>query len=296
MNKKIVLGFSVVLIGVIIYQTITIHNIKQQLEEIDLNNSSNISGVYSSINNINTNIQQTLNKELSKTHLTTDVNFKFNSADNNTYKLDLRVELKRAGNDSKVIFMYKGVNDNEWQQIELQKSNELSYVGQIQLNYEGNYEYKVVTKGTISESGDIETINQYDFMPKSPNVSFGASYDENITGKGFTQNQKIIDYILSAYYSDGNDVPVNGKMKISSIDVTANVSGEDKTYNCNYMKEERDEKNNELLRQERYEVNIPRTELEGEVKSVKMKITYDNGIIDFKDITEDFKRQYNIGW
>lgn len=69
---------------------------------------------------------------------------------------------------------------------------------------------------------------------------------ENTTENGFAQNQKIKDYILSAYYSDGDDIPVNKKMKISSIDVITNVSGEDKTYKCNYMKEERDEKNDEL--------------------------------------------------
>ena len=155
MKKYIRIGIIVVAIVIVVYILFTISNIKNQLEDIQYSTNNIQSELVYSIEDINNNIRNTLYEELGKTYITKDVNFTYEKSITDGYELTARVELSQIKDDSKVIFMYKDINTDEWIEVELEKINELSYAGKINIFNNKDYEYKVVTKGSLSESGDI---------------------------------------------------------------------------------------------------------------------------------------------
>ena len=56
--------------------------------------------------------------------------------------------------------MYKNINSNDWQKLELKKEGELTYTGNINLLYDNDYQYKIVVKGDKSQSSDIEDLHK----------------------------------------------------------------------------------------------------------------------------------------
>ena len=177
MKKYIRIGIIAVALVIVGYILFTISNIKNKLEDIQYSTNNIQSELVYSIEDINNNIRNTLYEELGKTYITKDVKFTYEKSITDGYELTARVELSQ--DDSKVIFMYKDINTNEWIEVELEKINELSYAGKINIFNNKDYEYKVVTKGSLSESGDIETLDKYSFIPYPPEIGIGWS-DEYI--------------------------------------------------------------------------------------------------------------------
>lgn len=271
MKKYIIQGGLAVFISIIIYQTYSISSIKKELIGIQSMNFTLQQQIDTSIGNISSGIQNTLYDELGKSHITKDVNFKFESNGESGYDLTVRAELRELKNQSKVIFMYKDKESGNWDELELEKMSELSYIGKFILPYDKTFEYKVVIKGDMSESGDVEIIDKYTFIPEAPTVSVGYSETE---------------WYLTAYpsnYYDDKD-----QNQIEKIDAIVGYGGKEKAYKYEHKEENIYGENNTVEGKNIfYEVAIPKKDNNNKLDYVKMKVTYDNGMIDTVDVTEN---------
>ena len=92
--------------------------------------------------------------------MTKDVSFKLNKNTSTGYDITVRTELSELKENSKILFMYKNINSNDWQKLELKKEGELTYTGNINLLYDNDYQYKIVVKGDKSQSSDIEDLHK----------------------------------------------------------------------------------------------------------------------------------------
>lgn len=267
MKKYILPGVLVIFCSIIIYQTYYLKTIKDELRVV---REELVNTKFELQQDINSSIQDTLNEELAKSHMTKDVKFKFIKNQKDGYELNVRVEMKELKIDSKILFMYKDASSNEWQQLELKKVSELSYIGDFLLPYDKTYEYKVVTKGITSESSDIETIEKHEFMPSSPECSWG--YNE--AGIYFSS------YPVTSTQEIDN--------KIKKLQVIVSHNKKEKIYNCKYKEEEAYGENNEVVDEFKYyEIEIPKNDYNGNLDYIKMKVTYENGMIDIIDVTDN---------
>lgn len=266
MKKYIFIG-SVAVLVVLLTFGYSIFNIKKQLEYIQINTNNIQSDLVSSVEDINNNISNTIYEELGKSHITKSVNFTYEKNIKDRYELNVRVELSQIKEDSKVIFMYKEIDSNEWTEVELEKINELSYKGKINILNNKEYEYKIVTKGDLSESSDIETLDKYNFTPYPPEIGTGWS-DEYIS--------------INLYEGFEGDSPIEN---IKSAKAIVDVDGKEKVYEFKYTEEDTYEEDN-LNESEKiicYGVDIPKTYYG---KNINIKITYKNGLTDLIDITD----------
>ncbi|MFR5133237.1 MAG: hypothetical protein ACLTDP_11960 [Terrisporobacter sp.] len=151
--------------------------------------------------------------------MTKDVSFKLNKNTPTGYDLTVRAELSELKENSKILFMYKDINSNDWQKLELKKEGELTYTGKINLLYDNDYQYKIVVKGDKSQSSDVEDLHKYLFMPTSPDVSWNY-------------NDEMVD-----------------KLKY-------------------------------------YEANIPKKAYGNKLNSLKMKVTYESGIVNIEEVID----------
>ena len=266
MKKYICIGAVVVLVVVLTFGY-SIFNIKKQLEYIQINTNSIQSDLVSSVEDINNNISNTIHEELGKSHITKDINFTYEKNIKDGYELNVRVELSQIKEDSKVIFMYKEIDSNEWIEVELEKINELSYKGKINILNNKEYEYKVVTKGDLSESSDIETLDKYNFIPYPPEIGTGWS-DEYIS--------------INLYEGFEGDSPIEN---IKSAKAIVDVDGKEKVYEFKYTEEDsyEEDNSNESEKIISYCVDIPKNYYG---KNINIKITYKNGLTDLIDITD----------
>lgn len=267
------IGIIVLLLALVVYQSLSLQSIKKQLGEIQSNSYIIQEQLEGSISDINNGIQTTLYDELGKSHLTKDVSITFNRNIKDGYELVVRAELSKINTDSKVIFMYKDVSANAWNEIELRKINELSYIGNIDILNDKSYEYKVITKGSLSESGDVEPIDKYEFIPSPPDISNGWSKDE----------------ILLIAYINSYDGEVS-KNNIKSMDAIVGFEGKEKNYKCKYKEEEMID-GDEVENNRFYEVSIAKDDYNRNLDYIKLKITYKNGMIDVIDVTETVKSE-----
>ena len=219
MRKYIIPGVGVIFCGILIYQTYSLNTIKGELENIKSANMTLQEEVSSLSSELSSQIESTLYEELGKSYLTKDVSFKLNKNTDTGYDLTVRAELSELKENSKILFMYKNINSNDWQKLELKKEEELTYTGNINLLYDNDYQYKIVVKGDKSESSDIEELYKYLFMPTVPDVSWNYN-DEGIY---FSANDNV-DY-------EGDQT--SDENKIKSIEVIVNNKKE-KTYKCEY--------------------------------------------------------------
>ena len=215
MKKYIIAGVGVIICGILIYQTYSLNTIKGELENIKSANMTLQEEVSSLSSELSSQIESTLYEELGKSYLTKDVSFKLNKNTDSGYDLTVRAELSELKENSKILFMYKNINSNDWQKLELKKEEELTYTGNINLLYDDDYQYKIVVKGDKSESSDIEELYKYLFIPTVPDVSWNYN-DEGIY---FSANDNV-DY-------EGNQTSHENKIK--SIEVIINNKKE-KTY------------------------------------------------------------------
>ena len=152
MKKYIIYVTLGIFLGIIIYQVYSLNTIKTELENIKNMNTYLQGEVEGLSSELSSQIQSALNEELGKSHLTKDVSFKLNKNTDEGYDLTVITELSELKGDSKVLFMYKATNAKDWVELELKKEGELSYRGDFTLNYDNDYEYKIVIKGEKTES------------------------------------------------------------------------------------------------------------------------------------------------
>ena len=272
MRKYIIPGVGVIFCGILIYQTYSLNTIKGELENIKSANMTLQEEVSSLSSELSSQIESTLYEELGKSYLTKDVSFKLNKNTDTGYDLTVRAELSELKENSKILFMYKNINSNDWQKLELKKEEELTYTGNINLLYDNDYQYKIVVKGDKSESSDIEELYKYLFMPTVPDVSWNYN-DEGIY---FSANDNV----------DYEEDQTSNENKIKSVEVIVNNKKE-KTYKCEYKEEslhnDSDEIEDEL---KYYEVNIPKKAYGDKLNSIKMKVTYESGIVNIEEVID----------
>lgn len=117
------------------------------------------------------------------------------------------------------------------------------------------------------ESSDVEDLDKHLFMPELPNVSWGY-------------NDDAIYFNAYPYTEDESH-----ENKIKSIEIILNDNKE-KAYKCEYNKEPMYDENNEFINESNYyEANIPKEAYSDKLDSIKMKVTYESGIINMEDIT-----------
>ena len=270
MRKYIIPGVGVIFCGILIYQTYTLNTIKEELANIKSANMTLQEEVSSLSNNLSSQIESTLYQELGKSYLTKDVSFKLNKNTPTGYDLTVRAELSELKENSKILFMYKDINSNDWQKLELKKEGELTYTGNINLLYDNDYQYKIVVKGDKSQSSDIEDLYKYLFMPTSPDVSWNYN-DEGI-------------YFSASDNVDYEENQTSHEDKIKSIEVIVN---KEKTYKCEYKEESLSNDNDEMVEKLKYyEANIPKKAYGNKLNSLKMKVTYESGIVNIEEVID----------
>ena len=142
----------------------------------------------------------------------------------------------------------------------------------MNLLYDNDYEYKIVVKGEKSESSDIEELYKYLFIPTVPDVSWSYN-DEGI------------------YFSANDNVDYEGEKtshenKIKSIEVIVNNKKE-KTYKCKYKEESSYNDSGEIVDEFKYyEANIPKKAYDNNLNSIKMKVTYESGIVNIEEVID----------
>ena len=270
MRKYIIPGVGVIFCSILIYQTYTLNTIKEELANIKSDNMTLQEEVSSLSDDLSSQIESTLYEELGKSHLTKDVSFKLNKNTPTGYDLTVRTELSELKENSKILFMHKDINSNDWQKLELKKEGELTYTGRINLLYDKDYQYKIVVKGDKSQSSDIEDLYIYLFMPTSPEVSWNYN-DEGI-------------YFSASDNVDYEENQTSHKDKIKSIEVIVN---KEKTYKCEYHEESLSNDNDEMVdKLKYYEANIQKKAYGNKLNSLKMKVTYESGIVNMEEVID----------
>lgn len=272
MNKWGKVGLILIAI-VIVFQSVLLLNLNKKVNLINDNTQAHYSDLINNVLNIQSNVQGTIDEELGKSHLTKEVSFKFDKVIEDGYTLDVRAELSRVDENSKVMFLYKSNTSNEWDEVEMNKINALSYSCNINVLSEDEYNYKVVTIGTLSESGDIETIYKSDYIPESPYVS------------GYGNDNNNLNIILTRELGIAND----DDFKIKKLEAIIGSNNKEKSYDFKESSSLTDIENEEdtLTNNVYYEVNIPSKDYKNNLKYIKVKVTYENGLVDIKDITEE---------
>ena len=270
MRKYIIPGVGVIFCSILIYQTYTLNTIKEELANIKSDNMTLQEEVSSLSDDLSSQIESTLYEELGKSHLTKDVSFKLNKNTPTGYDLTVRTELSELKENSKILFMHKDINSNDWQKLELKKEGELTYTGRINLLYDKDYQYKIVVKGDKSQSSDIEDLYKYLFMTTSPDVSWNYN-DEGI-------------YFSASDNVDYDENQTSHEDKIKSVEVIVN---KEKTYKCEYKEESLSNDNDEMVdKLKYYEANIPKKAYGNKLNSLKMKVTYESGIVNIEEVID----------
>ena len=270
MRKYIIPGVGVIFCSILIYQTYTLNTIKEELANIKSANMTLQEEVSSLSDDLSSQIESTLYEELGKSHLTKDVSFKLNKNTPTGYDLTVRTELSELKENSKILFMHKDINSNDWQKLELKKEGELTYTGRINLLYDKDYQYKIVVKGDKSQSSDIEDLYKYLFMPTSPEVS----WNYNDEGIHFSASDNV----------DYDENQTSHEDKIKSVEVIVN---KEKTYKCEYHEESLSNDNDEMVdKLKYYEANIPKKAYGNKLNSLKMKVTYESGIVNIEEVID----------
>ncbi|MFR9069901.1 hypothetical protein ACQQ2T_10910 [Paraclostridium tenue] len=283
----ILLGLFVIII--FIYQFKELRDIKKDLETSLMDNKY----IQDNISNINSNIINTINDELSKSHLIKDIKFSLDKFKDNKYLVDARFELSRVSEDSIVKFMYKSINDKEWTTIEAKDMGGLSYKCNLKIDVNNPYEYKVIKEDNVSESSDIKELSKYDYIPYHPSITYGEDYEKYggslILGVNLDEEYNYENEENNHNVTNKKDA-ING-FNIKSIDAIVGINGKEKIYNYKY-KDAVYSENGEKLESENYEVYIPKKDYKNNLEYIKMKITYENKVIDIVDITNEIDEKY----
>jgi hypothetical protein len=282
----IVLGVFIIII--FIYQFKQLKDIKKDLETSLMDDQL----IKESITTIDENITSTISEELSKSYLIKDIKFILNRFENSKYIVDTRFELSKINKGSNVKFIYKSDDSDKWNIMKPEDMKGLSYKCELELDSNKSYEYKVITEGSISESSDIEDINKYDYIPYHPPITYGEDYEKHggslILGVNIDEEYNYEDEY--GYSTVDKKETIKG-FEIKRIDATLGINGKEKVYNYEYKDIVNDENGN-IIESRRYEVYIPKKDYKGKLDYIKMKIVYENGVVDIVDITNQIEEKY----
>ncbi|MGL5506616.1 MAG: hypothetical protein ACRDB0_01800 [Paraclostridium sp.] len=292
MKKEIVTSGVLILLCVLIYQNVMFKSITERLDS----NIDNMQNISMKVDGIKSDIVGTLESELGKTYLTKEVVFDIDGIKDNYFNLSVRAELSRISDDAKVIFMYKEEKDSKWDSILLESEGGLSYNGYVNLDFSNEklYNYKIVTEGTLSESGEIHSLDKYDFVPQMYNLTYGEDMEVN-------NGSLMLGITLEHNFDDeGNmmeEIKGENGFIINDVEFMLGINGKKKTYKAEY-KEATQESTvvGEIDMSSSYEAYVPKKDYKDKkdinIDYIKIKVTYENGFIDTRDITNEVDQMY----
>lgn len=292
MKKEIIIIGSIIVVCILIYQNITFQNITERLDS----NVSNMQNISMEVDSIKSTIIETLESELGKTYLTKAVVFDIDSVKDNQFNLNVRAELSRASSDSKVIFMYKEEEASKWDSIILEPIGGLSYNGYVNIDFSNEkvYNYKIITEGTLSESGEIYPLDKYEFVPHMYNLTYGEDIEVN-------NGSLMLGVTLEHKFDDSGNMleEIKGEngFVIKDVEFILGMDGKKETYKAEYKKAEIEKfVNGEMTNPSRYEVYIPKKDYKQNksinIDYIKLNVIYENGFIDTRDITSEVDQMY----
>lgn len=278
MNKKntMHLIFIIVIFILLWYMLLTISEINKNIE----NYNNKLDYLSQEIMNTKSDISNTINDEMSKSYITKSINLNVKKLEKEECIIEVDIQLSKLGKDGKVFFMYKEDSD-KWNEIEMTKHGELSYTCEIKIKTGNEYDYKVVTSGTISESSDVQKLTESDYMPEQP-----------IFNSGIRDNREYFIEIIENsnlfnHESEKSKNKVYNSIRLEKVDIIVNEGKKDTIYKAKSVKISDDDKNNNSNEsQVNYEATFPKRDI-GNIVYIKAKLTYSNGVEYIKDITED---------
>lgn len=278
MNKKntMHLIFTIVIFILLWYISLTASEINKNIESCN----NKLDYLSQEIMSTKSDISNTINEEMSKSYITKSIDLKVKKIEKKECIIDVDVQLSKLGEDGKVFFMYKKDSD-KWNEIEMTKHGELSYACEIKINTGSEYDYKVVTSGTISESSDVQKLTNSDYMPKQPIFNSGIR-DNREYFIEIVENSKLLNH-----ESEKSKNKVYNNISLEKVDIIVNEGKKDTVYKAKSVKNLNDgEANNSNRNQVNYEVSFPKRDID-DIIYIKAKLTYNNGVEYIKDITED---------
>lgn len=278
MNKKntMHLIFTIVIFILLWYMILTMNEINKNIE----NYNNKLEYLSQEIMNTKSDISNTINEEMSKSYITKSIDLKVKKLEKEECIIEVDTQLSKLGKDGKVFFMYKEDND-KWNEIEMTKHGELSYTCEMKIKTGSEYDYKVVTSGTISESSDVQKLTTSDYMPEQPVFNSGIRYNKEYFIE-IIENSNLLNH-----ESEKSKNKAYNSIRLKKVDIIVNEGKKDTVYKAKTVKISDDGKDNSPNEsQVNYEATFPKRDI-GSIVYIKAKLTYNNGVEYIKDITED---------
>lgn len=278
MNKKntMHLIFTIVIFILLWYMILTMNEINKNIE----NYNNKLEYLSQEIMNTKSDISNTINEEMSKSYITKSIDLKVKKLEKEECTIEVDIQLSKLGKDGKVFFMYKEDND-KWNEIEMTKHGELSYTCEMKIKTGNEYDYKVVTNGTISESSDVQKLTTSDYMPEQPVFNSGIKDNKEYFIE-IIENSNLLNH-----ESEKSKNKAYNSIKLKKVDIIVNEGKKDTVYKAKSVKIlDADKDNSPNETQVNYEATFPKRDI-GSIVYIKAKLTYNNGVEYIKDITED---------
>lgn len=277
MNKKntMHLIFIIVIFILLWYMLLTMNEINKNIE----NYNNKLEYLSQEIMNTKSDISNTINEEMSKSYITKSIDLKVRKLEKEECVIDVNIQLSKLGKDGKVFFMYKKDND-KWDEIEMTKHGELSYACEMKIKTGSEYDYKVVTSGTISESSDVQKLTKSDYMPEQPVFNSGIRDNKDYFIE-IIENSNLFNH-----ESEKSKNKAYNSIRLKKVDIIVNEGKKDIIYKAKSVTSDdvKDSSSNES--QVNYEATFPKRDI-SDIVYIKAKLTYHNGVEYIKDITED---------
>ncbi|MBY2475250.1 hypothetical protein KWV16_00025 [Clostridioides difficile] len=278
MNKKntMHLIFTIVIFILLWYMILTMNEINKNIE----NYNNKLEYLSQEIMNTKSDISNTINEEMSKSYITKSINLKVKKLEKEECIIEVDIQLSKLGKDGKVFFMYKEDSD-KWNEIEMTKHGELSYTCEMKIKTGNEYDYKVVTNGTISESSDVQKLTTSDYMPEQPVFNSGIRDNKEYFIE-IIENSNLLNH-----ESEKSKNKVYNNIRLKKVDIIVNEGKKDTVFKAKSVKISDDDKNNNSNEsQVNYEAAFPKRDID-DIVYIKAKLTYSNGVEYIKDITEE---------
>lgn len=278
MNKKntMHLIFTIVIFILLWYMILTMNEINKNIE----NYNNKLEYLSQEIMNTKSDISNTINEEMSKSYITKSIDLKVKKLEKEECIIEVDIQLSKLGEDGKVFFMYKEDND-KWNEIEMTKHGELSYTCEMKIKTGNEYDYKVVTSGTISESSDVQKLTTSDYMPEQPVFNSGIRANKEYFIE-IIENSNLLNH-----ENEKSKNKVYNSIKLKKVDIIVNEGKKDTVYKAKSVKiSDADKDNSPNESQVNYEASFPKRDIE-DIVYIKAKLTYSNGVEYIKDITEE---------
>lgn len=250
----ILLGASIVINLFLIGQ---VNGLKSEMESID----SKLINLESNLSSINNNIYDIYNQLTEEANFIADVNIKtdIESISTKGCKLKASVAFKDLSEGEEPYILYrkyyeKNTNieqEYEWMEAKLVETATLSYEGNLDIDYNYDYQYKIVTKGNIERSSEIKVIETNEYQPIDAYINETYSDNKKI-GKIITVIQK---YDIKGFDVDNIVMKIDGINKVYKAE---EITEEDPYYYGDYHYEDKFNSDVEI---KKYRIEIPTDDL-----------------------------------